>query len=122
MKDRKSYLLAMVGIVSLVASLTLNIARAGNTAAAKLPAATAHFLPGRVYLLSPANGAGGYGVKVRPQPAGLLRGFARRFRSSLTATLRKKERYHYCNWRQPWLHRKPRQRSCYCCVTALVPV
>jgi hypothetical protein len=58
MHDRKSYLLATVGIVSLVASFTLNLARASNTQASTQPASTAHFTPGRVYLLSPANGAG----------------------------------------------------------------
>lgn len=57
MNDRKSYLLATVGIVSLVASLTLNIARANNREASTLPAST-HFTLGRVYLLSPANGSG----------------------------------------------------------------
>jgi hypothetical protein len=64
MNDRKSYLLATVGIVSLVASLTLNIARASNTEASTLPASTSHFAPGKVYILSPANGTGNFNCKV----------------------------------------------------------
>jgi hypothetical protein len=64
MNDRKTYLLATLGIVSLVASLTLNIARASNTDAPTLPASTSHFAPGKVYLLSPANGAGPIKCKV----------------------------------------------------------
>jgi hypothetical protein len=57
MNNLKSYLLAIVGIVSLAASLTLNIARASNTEAVTGAASTAHFKPGKTYLLSPANGA-----------------------------------------------------------------
>ena len=64
MNDKKAYLLATVGIVSLVASLTLNIARASNTETPTRPAATGHFAPGRVYFLSPANGTGMIKCKV----------------------------------------------------------
>jgi hypothetical protein len=58
MNNLKSYLLATVGIVSLVASLTLNIVRANNTEASTVAASTGHFNPGRTYLFSPANGTG----------------------------------------------------------------
>ena len=58
MHNLKSYLLATIGVVSLVASLALNTVRANNTAASTVAASTAHFNPGRTYLFSPANGTG----------------------------------------------------------------
>ena len=64
MNNLKSYLLATVGIVSLVASLTLNIVRANNTEGSTVAASTAHFNPGRTYLFSPANGTGKIKCKV----------------------------------------------------------
>ena len=64
MNNLKSYLLATVGIVSLVASLTLNIVRANNTEASTVAASTAHFNPGKTYLFSPANGTGKIKCKV----------------------------------------------------------
>ena len=64
MSSRKSYVLATVGIVSLVASLALNVARAKNTEAPTIVAATAHFSPGRAYLLNPANGGSQIRCKV----------------------------------------------------------
>jgi len=64
MNNLKSYLLATVGIACLVGSLTLNIVRAGNLDASTVAASTAHFNPGRTYLLSPANGSGNVNCKV----------------------------------------------------------
>jgi hypothetical protein len=63
MNNLKSYLLATIGIVGLVASLTVNIARADNTETA-VTISTAHFASGRTYLLSPANGSGTITCKV----------------------------------------------------------
>lgn len=57
MNNFKSYVLASVGIFSLAASLTLNIARANHAEASAVTSATAHFSSGRTYLLSPANGS-----------------------------------------------------------------
>jgi hypothetical protein len=64
MSNLKSYLLATVGIISLVASLTINVVRATNAEAPTITAATAHFNPGRIYLLSPANGGSQIKCKV----------------------------------------------------------
>jgi len=64
MHNLKSYLLATVGVVSFVASLTLNIVRANNTAASTVAASTAHFNSGRTYLFSPTNGTGKIKCKV----------------------------------------------------------
>ena len=64
MNNLKSYVLATVGIVSLVASLTLNIVRANNTEASTVAASTAHFKQSRTYLLTPANGTGKIRCKV----------------------------------------------------------
>ena len=64
MPNLKSYALAAVGVVSLVASLTLNIVRANNAEASTVVSSTAHFNPGRTYLLSPANGTGSIKCKV----------------------------------------------------------
>ena len=63
MNNLKSYLLATVGIVSLVVSLTLNIVRA-NTEASTVAASTAHFNPGKTYRFSPTNGTGKIKCKV----------------------------------------------------------
>jgi hypothetical protein len=57
MNNPKSYMLATIGIVSLVASLTLNVVRANNKEAPTVAASTAHFKWGRTYVLSPASGA-----------------------------------------------------------------
>ena len=57
MNNLKSYMLATIGIVGLVASLTVNIVRANNTETS-VTMSTAHFAPGRSYLLNPANGSG----------------------------------------------------------------
>jgi hypothetical protein len=58
MNNLKSYALATVGIVSLVASLTINIVSANNAEASTVVSSTAHFHPNSVYLLTPANGGG----------------------------------------------------------------
>jgi hypothetical protein len=58
MNNLKSYMLAAVGIVSLVAALTLNIVRANNVETPTVVSSTAHFSPQRTYLLNPANGTG----------------------------------------------------------------
>ena len=55
MNNLKSYVLAAVGILSLIASLTFNSVRANHVDAPTVVAATAHFNPGRTYLLNPAN-------------------------------------------------------------------
>lgn len=64
MNDRKSSILVTVGIVSLGALLTLNIVRANNSEAPTVTASTAHFVPGKIYSLTPANAAGQIRCKV----------------------------------------------------------
>lgn len=64
MNNLRSYVLAAVGIVSLVASLTLNLVRANNPDAPTVVSSTAHFNPNRTYLLTPANGMGQFKCKV----------------------------------------------------------
>ena len=64
MNNLKSYLLAAVGIVSLVAALTLNIVRANNADTTTVSSSTSHFKLGRIYLLMPANGTGNIKCKV----------------------------------------------------------
>jgi hypothetical protein len=56
MNNLKSYLLAAMGIMCLVATLTLNVVRANNTESPTVTSSTAHFIPQRTYLLNPANG------------------------------------------------------------------
>jgi hypothetical protein len=56
MNNPKSYMLATIGIVSLTASLTLNVVSASNKEASRVAASTAHFKLGKTYLLSPASG------------------------------------------------------------------
>lgn len=51
-------MLSIVGIVSLGAFLTLNIVRPNNAQAPTVTASTAHFNPGKTYLLTPANATG----------------------------------------------------------------
>ena len=63
MKNLKSYALATVGIVSLVASLTLNMVRANNAETATV-SSTSHFKLGRAYQLMPVNGTGNIKCKV----------------------------------------------------------
>ncbi|PYS48245.1 MAG: hypothetical protein DMF68_13880 [Acidobacteria bacterium] len=63
MNNLKSYLLAAVGIVSLIAAFTLNIVRANNADTATV-SSTSHFKLGRTYLLMPANGTGNIKCKV----------------------------------------------------------
>lgn len=58
MKNLRSYALAAVGIVSLIATLALNIARASKPEAPTVVAATAHFISGRTYVFTPANNTG----------------------------------------------------------------
>jgi hypothetical protein len=64
MNNLKGYLLATLGILSLVASLTINIVRANNAEAQTVTSSTAHFNPDRTYLLTPANGSGKIRCKV----------------------------------------------------------
>jgi hypothetical protein len=64
MSNLKSYVLAMIGVASLVASLTLNAARVSNAEAPTVVAGTAHFNPNRTYLLTPANGGSQIKCKV----------------------------------------------------------
>ncbi len=63
MNNLKSYVLAIVGIVSLVAALTLNIVRANNADTATV-SSTSHFKLGRTYMLMPLNGTGNIKCKV----------------------------------------------------------
>ncbi|HMF56549.1 MAG TPA: hypothetical protein VK619_09410 [Pyrinomonadaceae bacterium] len=63
MNNLKSYVLAAVGILCLVASFTLNAVRA-NSEAPTVASSTAHFNPGRTYLLNPANGGSQIKCKV----------------------------------------------------------
>lgn len=63
MNNLKSYLLAAVGIVSLVAALTLNIVRA-NSADTATVSSTSHFKLGRAYLFMPVNGTSNIRCKV----------------------------------------------------------
>lgn len=64
MKNLKSFMLATVGIVSLATFLTFNIVRANNAEASTVTASTAHFNPGKTYLLTPANTTGQIKCKV----------------------------------------------------------
>ena len=64
MNNLKSYVLATVGILSLVASLALNIVRAHNVEAQTTVSSIAHFNLNRTYLLTPANGSGQIKCKV----------------------------------------------------------
>ena len=73
MSNVKGYALATVGIVSLVASLTLNIVRANNAEAQTVASSTAHFNPDRTYLLTPANGGGQIKCKVSKVDGAWLR-------------------------------------------------
>jgi hypothetical protein len=73
MNNLKSYLLATVGILSLVAALTLNVVRANNAEAPTIVSSTAHFNPGRTYLLTPANGTGKIRCKVTQVDGAWLR-------------------------------------------------
>ena len=58
MNNLKSYVLVAIGVTCLIASFTLNIARANNAEAPTVTSSTAHFNPGKTYLLTPANGTG----------------------------------------------------------------
>jgi hypothetical protein len=64
MNSLKSYVFLTVGIISLVASLTLNIVGASKMEAPTIAASTAHFNESRTYLLTPANGSGQIKCKV----------------------------------------------------------
>ena len=56
MNNFKSHVLAVVGILCLVASLALQIVGAGNMKAPTVAASTAHFNPGRTYMFIKADG------------------------------------------------------------------
>ena len=62
MNNLKSYVFATIGIVGLVASLTINVVRANNTQTG-VTSSTAHFTPGKTYELSPVNGSGSISCK-----------------------------------------------------------
>jgi hypothetical protein len=64
MNNPKSYVLATIGIVSLTASLTLNVVSASNKEASRVAASTAHFKLGRTYLLYPVSSTGMMKCKV----------------------------------------------------------
>lgn len=65
MNNLKSYVLAIIGILSLVATLTLNVARANNAEApTTMTSSTGHFTRSRTYLLNPTNGTGEIKCKV----------------------------------------------------------
>ena len=61
-KTRNS--LSIVVIAAAVVLITLDLVRETNASSPTVAASTAHFNPNKVYLLSPANGAGEFRCKV----------------------------------------------------------
>lgn len=64
MNNLRSYVLAAVGIVCFVASLTFNLVKASSVDTPTVVSSTGHFNPNRTYLLTPANGSGQFKCKV----------------------------------------------------------
>ena len=58
MNNLKSFMLAAAVIVTFGVFLALSTVRANNAEAPTVTSSTAHFNPGKTYLLTPANGAG----------------------------------------------------------------
>jgi len=65
MNNFKSYVLASVGIVSLTASITLNVVRANNAQTATVTSSTDHFKVGSSYEFYPVNTTGSIRCKIR---------------------------------------------------------
>ena len=64
MNNLKGYVLAAVGIVSLTASIAINVVRANNAQASTVISSTDHFKVGSSYQFYPVNSTGSIRCKI----------------------------------------------------------
>ena len=64
MNNLKGYMLATVGLVSLVASITMNVVRANNAQTSSVTSSTNHFKVGSAYKFYPVNATGSIRCKI----------------------------------------------------------